>query len=46
MLIIVERDVKSYIFHRSGGTANAKMQFQNQLVAVERDTAFALILFG
>ncbi len=37
---------RSYIFHKRGGTANAKMQFQNQFEAVARDTAFARILVG
>lgn len=31
---------------RSGGTAKAKMQFQNQFVDVANETAFALILIG
>lgn len=34
------------MFQRRGGTANAKMQFQNQLLAVARETAFALIFVG
>ena len=36
----------TYIFHNSGGTANAKQQFQNQLLAVAKETALALILVG
>lgn len=39
-----------YIFqlmdHRRGGTAKARMQFQVQLLAVARDTAFARTLAG
>lgn len=35
-----------YIFHKRGGTANANTQFQNQLLAVAKLTAFARILFG
>lgn len=34
------------MFQRRGGTANAKTQFQNQFVAVDNETAFALILLG
>jgi hypothetical protein len=34
------------IFHNKGGTANARIQFQNQLEAVASETALARILVG
>lgn len=34
------------MFQRSGGTAKARTQFQNQFEAVARETALALIFVG
>lgn len=39
-------DWQAYIDHNKGGTAKARIQFQNQLLAVANETAFALIFVG
>jgi hypothetical protein len=41
-----EKERGALLLVRRGGTAKARTQFQNQLDAVERDTAFARILVG